>query len=153
MNAHKKMKELGFKKTAFHKPGYDPKTYESCMVLDNEGKKHEYKDGKRISTIVEKKHPKSDSFWVLKYSDVYTLWALVKNHTISIIWLENKNGKSGSNWGFTQKSHSKPGDERLKVVYNISSKDHYILQGKDQIINLLPKEVRRDFLLEQLFGK
>jgi hypothetical protein len=151
MNAHKKMKELGFRKTAFHKPGYDPKTYESCMVLDNEETKYEYKDGKHTKVILEKKHPKSDSFWVLKYSDSCTRWASVKNHDIVMIWLENKNGKSGSGnrWGFGQKN----GDERLKIIYNAFDKDHFKIQGKDQIINVLPKELRRDFILDQLFGK
>jgi|APCry1669189665_1035243.scaffolds.fasta_scaffold02539_8 hypothetical protein len=150
MNAHKKMKELGFRKTAFHKPGYDPTTYVSCMLPDNEEIKHEYKDGKYISTKFEKKHPKSNSFWVLKYSDIYTLWASVQNHDISMIWLENKSAKSiPLRYGYGQKN----GDERLKLIYNSSDKDHFKIEGKDQIINLLPKEVRRDYLLEQLFGK
>ena len=58
MNAIKKIREMGFRKTHFHKVGYDPTTYESIMLPDNEETKWEYKDGKRVSVKVEKKHPK-----------------------------------------------------------------------------------------------
>ena len=93
MNAIKKLREMGFRKTHFHKVGYDPTTYESIMLPDNEETKWEYKDGKRVSVKVEKKHPKSDSFWTLRYSENYILWALVKNHQIDKIWLDIVTGK------------------------------------------------------------
>ena len=147
MNAHKKLKEIGFKRTRFHKPGFDKVTNEWTMLLDEEEIKYEYQDFKRISTTVKKFHPKSDSFWVLKYSDTYTLWALSKNHDISKIWLENKNG-SARKWQVSKSAS----DERICLIFDLSSRESHKLMGKDQIINLLPKEVRRDFLLNQLFG-
>ena len=148
MNAIKKLREMGFRKTQFHKVGYDPTTYESIMLPDNEETKWEYKDGKRVSVKVEKKHPKSDSFWVLKYSENYILWALVKNHQIDKIWLENKlvKNKSKNVW-----NRSKDG-ERIELIFDLSKRESFPLIGKNQIMNLFPKEVRRDFLLEQLFG-
>jgi hypothetical protein len=148
MNAIKKLREMGFKKTQFHKVGYDSVTYESIMVPDIEETKSEYKEGKYFSIKVEKKHPKSDSFWTLRYSENYILWALVKNHQIDKIWLENKlvKNKSKNVW-----NRSKDG-ERIELIFDLSKRESFPLIGKNQIMNLFPKEVRRDFLLEQLFG-
>ena len=148
MNAIKKLREMGFKKTQFHKVGYDSVTYESIMVPDIEETKSEYKEGKWIFIKVEKKHPKSDSFWTLKYSENYILWSLVKNHQIDKIWLENKlvKNKSKNVW-----NRSKEG-ERIELIFDLSKRESFPLIGKNQIMNLFPKEVRRDFLLEQLFG-
>jgi hypothetical protein len=149
MNAIKKLREMGFKKTQFHKVGYDSVTYESIMVPDIEETKSEYKEGKWIFIKVEKKHPKSDSFWTLKYSENYILWSLVKNHQIDKIWLESnlvKKPKSVSPWNRLKD------DERVQLIFDLSSRESFPLGGKNQIMNLFPKEVRRDFLLEQLFS-
>jgi hypothetical protein len=151
MNSHKKLRELGFKKTNFYKPGSHPDTYESMMVLDNEDTKWEYRDGKRVSVKVEKIHPKSSSFWILKYSDNYILWCLVKNHFIDKIWLENKSGKSLGNRRILYYGRNIE-DERLKLIFDISNRDHNPLEGKNQIMNILPKEIKRDFLLDQIFN-
>lgn len=151
MNAHKKLREMGFKKTDFHKPDYDPFTYESIMILDNQDTKWVFKDGKRVSVTVEKIHPKSNSFWILKYSDNYILWCLVKNHVIDKIWLENKLGKSLGNRRILYYGRNID-DERLKLIFDISNRDHNPLEGKNQIMNILPKEIKRDFLLDQIFN-
>lgn len=135
---------MGFKKTTFHKPGYNEETYESMMVPDDVDSKWVTKDGKRVRVEIKKVHPKSDSFWTLRYNENYILWCLVKNHHIDKIWLENKLGKRY--YGGRQE------DERLKLIFDISNKDQVPLHGKDQIMNLLPKEIKRNFLLEQLFG-
>lgn len=139
---------MGFKKTQFHKVGYDAETYESIMVPDVEQDKWETINGKSVRIKVPKIHPKSDSFWTLRYSENYILWTLVKNHQIDKIWLENKLVKSKSKnvW-----NRSKD-DERVKLIFDLSSRESFPLGGKNQIMNLFPKEVRRDFLLEQLFG-
>ena len=99
-------------------------------------------DGKRVKVDKKKIHPKGDSFWTLKYSDNYILWCLVRNHQIDKIWLEDKN--KVSNTVYWNK------DERLQLVFDYNSLAP--LQGKNQIMNLLPKEIKRDFLLDQLFG-
>lgn len=139
---------MGFRRTHFHKVWYDAETYDSIMVPDIEETKWEYKDGQRISIKSEKKHPKSNSFWMLRYSENYILWCLVKNHQIDKIWLENKSikTKSKSTW-----NRSKD-DERVQLIFDLSKRESFPLGGKNQIMNLFPKEVRRDFLLEQLFG-
>ncbi len=139
MNPHKKLRELGFTKTYFYRPGYDPETYESCMLLDEYETKWKKVNGKSVSVKVNKIHPKSDSFWVLKYDENYILWCYVKSHHIDKIWIENT-------WDRFKE------DERLKLVFDSNSRESNPLKGKNQIMNLLPKEVKRDFLLEQLFS-
>jgi hypothetical protein len=151
MNAHKKLRELGFKKTNFYKPGYDPETYESCMLLDEYETKWKTVNGKSVSVKVNKIHPKSDSFWVLKYNENYILWCYVKSHQIDKIWIENKLGKSRSKSRLLYYGVGSD-DDRLKMVFDYNNRESNPLQGKNQIMNLLPKEVKRDFLLEQLFG-
>lgn len=148
MNAIKKLREMGFRKTQFHKVGYDLKTYESLMVLDIFEVKNEWIDGKLVSVKTKKNHPKSDSFWTLKYNENYTLWCLVKNHQINKIWLENKSVASlGPNlW----RKYGE--DDRLKLIFDYTHHHYSPISGKNQIINLFPKEMRRDMLLEQLFG-
>ena len=46
MNAIKKLREMGFKKTQFHRPGYDLTTNESLMVLDVFETKTEWVNGR-----------------------------------------------------------------------------------------------------------
>jgi hypothetical protein len=147
MNSHKKLRELGFKKTKFHKPGYDSETCESCMLLDEYEIKWETIGGKRVKVENKKIHPKGDSFWTLKYSENYILWCLVKNHQINKIWLEDKNKVSNDVYWKRNKK-----DERLQLVFDYNIRESSPLQGKNQIMNLLPKEIKRDFLLDQLFG-
>ena len=147
MNPHKKLRELGFRKTIFYKPGYNPGTYQSCMVPDDINISIEIIDGKRVKVEKKKIHPKGDSFWVLKYSDNYILWCLVKNHQINKIWLEDKNKISNVvYWNRSKK------DERLQLIFDYNIRESSPLQGKNQIMNLLPKEIKRDFLLDKLFG-
>jgi hypothetical protein len=148
MNPHKKLRELGFKKTNFYKPGYDPETYESCMLLDEYESKWEIINGKKVSVKVNKIHPKSDSFWMLKYNENYILWCYVKSHRIDKIWVENKLAKTTKRYTWDRFKE----DERLKLVFDYNNRESNPLHGKNQIMNLLPKEVKRDFLLEQLFG-
>lgn len=146
---------MGFKKTQFHKVGYDADTYESMMVPDIEQDKFETVNGKSVRVKVPKVHPKSDSFWMLRYSENYILWSLVKNHQIDKIWLENKSikNKSRNIWNRSKDINIMlNGDERVKLIFDLSSRESFPLGGKNQIMNLFPKEVRRDFLLEQLFG-
>jgi len=148
MNAIKKLREMGFRKTQFHRPGYDSITYESLMVLDVFETKTEWVNGRSTTIKIEKKHPKSNSFWIFKYNDNYILWCLVVNHKIGKIWLENKSVASlGPNlW----KKYGE--DDRLKLIFDYSHYQSSPISGKNQIINLFPKEMRRDYLLEQLFG-
>lgn len=147
MNPHKKLRELGFRKTIFYKPGYNPVTYEACMVPDDVEVSYNFVDGKRVKVEKKKTHPKGDSFWTLKYSENYILWCLVKSHHIDKIWLEDKNKVSNVvYWNRSKK------DERLQLVFDYNIRESSPLQGKNQIMNLLPKEIKRDFLLDQLFG-
>lgn len=145
MNIHTKLRGMGFKKTQFRKPEYSRSHGEQIMVLDIEETKYEYIGGISKSYVVDKKHPKSNSFYVLNYSKDYTLWALIENHELSLIYLENKNFvKEEYSW-----MREKP---RISVVYNRRNKDVIKPGCKNDIINTFPKELRRDYLLDQLFN-
>lgn len=145
MNAHKKLKELGFKKTCFHTISYDRSTYEPIMVPDNEIFRTLSNEGS-VSLSVRKSYPKSDSFWICKFSDVYTMWVHVKSQSIYYIWLEDKSVKF-SRYASTYK---KP--ERIKLVYNLSDRNSYRLKGINDILNLFPTVIRRDLFLSKLFS-
>ena len=125
MNSHKKLRELGFKKTKFHKPGYDSETCESCMLLDEYEIKWETIGGKRVKVENKKIHPKGDSFWTLKYSENYILWCLVKNHQINKIWLEDKNKVSNDVYW---KRNIK--DERLQLVFDYILENHHLFKAR-----------------------
>jgi hypothetical protein len=146
MNDIKKLKSMGFRKTEIHKVIYDSTTYELLMVPDIEEVKIEYKDGKRIQKNIKKIHPKSDSFWYLKYNENCILWCLAKNHQINKIWIEDKSIKDKSK---RDRNKNKESVELIFDLYNIGSSP---LQGRNQIMDLFPKEIKRDFLLDQLFG-
>lgn len=136
MNIHNKLRQLGFKKTQFYKVEDDDK-YIPNMVPDNLVVKYEYLDGKYIKKSETKIHPKSDSFWKLKYNQNFILWALINNHRLSTIWLENVHSMNPN---------------RITTIYNVYNKENKIIGGKNDIINILPKELKRDFLLRQLFN-
>lgn len=139
MNVIKKLREMGFKKSLFMKISYDKSSHESIMIPDIEKIVYNYIDGKKISKIEKKEHPKSNSFWKLDYNRNYTIWCLVKNYSINTIWLENN-------------SQNKFSKERIIVIYDYDKNGTYLIISKSEIINLFPKEIKRNLLIEQLFG-
>ena len=89
MNDLKALKNLGFKRTNFRKVGYDSHSHLQKMILDVEDSKTEYKNGKQYKSTLKKVHPKSSSFWMLKYDAYRTFWCLVRNYHIDKIWIED----------------------------------------------------------------
>ncbi len=151
MNAHKKLRGMGFKKTKFYIPGYHPESGEYTMLLDEERESTKMVDGKTIKIKEKKIHPKSDSFWIFNYNTLYTFWAKTQNDIISTIWIENKSVKL-INTGMSYWSSNKRRDERLKVIYDINNRGSFRITNKEEIMNILPKDVKRDFILDQLFS-
>lgn len=124
---------MGFKQCEFRKPEYDYKTGIESMVLDNVEKKHDYINGKWTAIEIEKKHPKWDKFYCLKFSEQITVWMYIERQsTIKNIWIEGKFKKGVENIY----SYGKP------LQFN----------SKNDIINLFPKEIKRDFILNSLFS-
>ena len=146
MNTHTKLLGMGFRKTKICKPEYQSELGYSIMVPDEKEWKYDIK-GKR-SELTEKSHPKSNSFYKLEYSDIYSIWVSVENFDISKIWLYNVNGVPESNRSRYWASDRK---ERMYEIYTIRDMNSYRIESKTDILNLLPKEVRRDFILNELF--
>jgi len=125
---------MGFKQCEFHKPKYDYKSGRETMIPDDVETKTERVNGKWITTEIEKKHPKWDKFYKLKFSDNITIWIYIERQsTIKNIWMESDRIKKG-------------------VEHLYTSNKPFILNGKNDIINLFPKEIKRDFILGQLFS-
>lgn len=147
MNTHVKLREIGFTKTAFHKPSeYNDGTHNN-MILDNVTRKWDYikKIGQYGWTEIPKQHPKSNSFWKLVFNEKYTIWISVKNNIIDKVWLEDKEMKRPL--GYRSSVFSNPEDP-LKTIYTYETINK--ITSKRQIINLLPMSIRRDFIIRDL---
>lgn len=147
MNATKKLRELGFSKVPFHKPcEYNDGSCDN-MVLDNVIKKWDRKkDGSYGWIETPKIHPKSNSFWKLDFNERYTIWISVVNNLIFEIWLEDKLKRKPI--GYRSRSSLYAEVEPMQNIYKYDSVNK--IASKKQILNLLPKEIRRDFLLKDL---
>ena len=147
MNTHSKLREIGFIKTAFHKPYEYNDGSHNNMVLDNVTRKWDYikKTGQYGWTEIPKIHPKSNSFWKLVFNEKYTIWISVKNNIIDKIWLEDKETKRPL--GYRSSVFPNPEDP-LKTIYTYETINR--ITSKKQIINLLPMSIRRDFIIRDL---
>ena len=141
MNIHNKLREIGFNKTAFHKP--NDLLAGNNMVLDNVVQKWSMKkDGSYGYIEISKIHPKSNSFWKLDFNEKYTIWISVVSNNINKIWLDDKEKKR---LRFVREySH----EDYLKTIYTYS--DIIKITSKKQIINLLPTDIKRDFIIKDL---
>lgn len=137
MNIHNKLKEMGFKKTKFYKLAY--KYDGSVMEVDEFEDKYVITNGVRKTITSKKIHPKSNSFWIMKYNDIYTLYVLVKNCELNTIYLEDNNFKPNS-------------DGPVSKIYDYNRMGVFKLNSKLDIINLLPTEIKRDFTLNRIFN-
>ena len=147
MNATKKLKELGFSKISFHKP--NPHNDGEAMVLDNFTTKYvlDKKTNSYVQVKETKIHPKQDSHWKLNFNGQYVLWVMVKNNIIDKIYLENKSIDV-----VPKKTYAFSLRDDLTELYNFNGSFGTVIKitSKKQIFNLLPKEIRRDFLLKDL---
>ena len=143
MNIHNKLREIGFNKTAFHKPYEYNDGSHNNMVLDNVTRKWDYikKSGQYGWTEIPKQHPKSNSFWKLIFNEKYTIWISVKDK----VWLEDKEMKRPL--GYRSSIFSNPEDP-LKTIYTYETINR--ITSKKQIINLLPTAIKRDFIIRDL---
>ena len=149
MNIHNKLKSLGFKKTQIHRTEWHSTESRRTMVPDVERRETKYVPGtfKSESVMVRIVHPKGDSFYKLSYGDNFILWASVKNHTLDSMWVETINFKSGQRlYGRNDTS-----GDGLKLVYDVNDRDTVHVKGSNEIIDVLPTALRRDFLLSKLF--
>ncbi len=128
MNAILKIRNMGFKKTEFMKVESNWNGT-SVMIPDNVDTKVTIIDGKRKTEVLKKVHPKYNSFHVMEYLNI-KIWVLVKRNNIHSIWLEKEN--------------------KVESIYNILNGKILPINSKRDIINLLPKNIQRDFLLKEL---
>lgn len=142
MNTHIKLREIGFTKTAFHKPYEYMDGGTNNMVLDNVVKKWgQLKGGTYGWTEIPKLHPKSNSFWKLVFNERHTIWVSVVNNNIDKVWIEDKEIKRPLGYGTRNESP-------LKTIYTYETINKII--SKRQIINLLPAAIKRDFIIRDL---
>lgn len=148
MNTTKKLRELGFSKIPFHKPYEYNDGSHTNMVLDNVTKKWERKkDGSYGWTEIPKVHPKANSFWKLDFNERYTIWISVVNHIIYEIWFEDKLKKRPIGY-YRSRSSLYDEIEPLQTIYRYDPSNKIV--SKKQIVNLLPKDIKRDFIIKDL---
>ena len=137
MNTHSKLREIGFIRTAFHKPNQFSDG--ANMLPDNIDRKWGLrKDGTNVCIEIPKIHPKSNSFWKLDFNEKYTIWISVVSNNIDKIWLDNKE---------IVRLRGYSNEDYLKTIYTY--RDIKITR-KRQIINLLPADIKRDFIIRDL---
>lgn len=144
MNVHNKLKGLGFVKTDFYKINDSFNPSRDAMILDNVEKKLVYdSNGRYTFTNVPKKHPKSNSFWKLVFNEQYVLWISVVGNKIHTIMLEDKDVKFENRF-ITRKD--------VRILYDTSYPNlgKFIISGKNDILNVLPKEIKREFVLKNI---
>jgi hypothetical protein len=132
MNIHNKLKEIGFKKCGYYRPEYS-KEDGWQMVRDDIQTITKYKDGKFIKLVEFKTHRKTNSVYKFNYTRSIRFWAFIYHNLLRDIIIENFEEDPKSN-------------KRILTI-NISIDQ---IKSKADIINLLPKELRRDYQLKQL---
>lgn len=130
MNIHKKLIDLGFKKIDPHKLEFDSQV----------GKKFiKYKDLKLDV-------PKWTFTYYFEFSKSVKVWSIVQKHTIISIYVESEN--IDKNKTLTIKNRTYYGDHIKLVFSNVGGQS---LESIDNIIQFLPKEVKRDLIISKLF--
>lgn len=137
MNLKNKIVHMGFRKCQFHRMEWDRETGKNVMVLDNYKTESRYdrelKKWTRYETKVQ--HPKWSKFYSMEINDGVKIWMLIERDTIRKVWLDSIGLKEGA-----------------KVIYDssIRYKEPVVINGKKDIINLFPKEIKRDFILRDI---
>lgn len=143
MNVHNKLKSLGFIKTDFYKINDSMSMCKDALVLDNFVRKLVYDDKGKYSYLdIKKTHPKSNSFWKFIFNEQYTLWISVIANRISTIMLEDKNVNQEFN-SYYRKD--------VTILYEkINSGGNFIISSKNDIFNVLPIHIKREFILKNI---
>lgn len=127
MNTHKVLLKLGFKICGPHKLESNF-NYKQIIVPDLTVKKRV--NAKYIE--VKKIHLKNKKFYNQIYNKNLTIWVITINSIITNIWLdENKSD--------------------INIVYDIRRQKNYLIKSKSDIINLLPKDIKRNLIIDILF--
>lgn len=134
MNLGKKISNMGFKKTQFHKSEYDYNLKRRVMVpyVYEVNKHYDRKEKVWITTKKKVNHPKWSNFYVLKMNKELKVWMLTDKDIIVKVWVEYTKG--------------------VKEIYNTRTKSTYSINSKMDIIKLFPKEIQRDFILRDILG-
>lgn len=130
---------MGFRKSQFHRMEWNREIGKHVMVLDNYVKKTKYDRElkKWISTETKIKHPKWSKFYSIDINKGVKIWMLVERDVIRKVWLDSIGLKEG-----------------VKVIYdsNTKYKNTIVINSKADIINLFPKEIKRDFIIKDILG-
>lgn len=132
MNIHNKLKEIGFKKCGYYRSEYS-KEDGWRMVRDDIQTITKYKDGKLIKVTEFKTHRKTSSVYKLNYTKKIKFWAFIYHNILREILIENFEEDPKSN----------------KRILTINTSIDQI-NSKSDIINLLPKEIKRDYQIRQI---
>jgi hypothetical protein len=134
MNIHNKLREIGFKKCGFYRSEYDKETGWN-MVPDHSYQLNKMVGGKFTKVTQFKNHPKSNSVYKMSIDKSIIIWAFIRKNLLSEILVENKNENPKSN-------------DRIVKIWNGSTG---IPTSKNDILNFLPKNIKRELILKQLF--
>ena len=132
MNIHNKLKEIGFKKCGYYRSEYS-KEDGWRMVRDDIQTITKYKDGKLIKVTEFKTHRKTNSVYKFNYTRNIRFWAFIYHNILREILIENFEEDPKSN----------------KRILTINTSIDQI-NSKSDIINLLPKEIKRDYQIRQI---
>lgn len=135
MNLKNKIVHMGFRKCQFHRMEWDREIGKNIMVLDHYITKSVYDRELKKWIIRETKveHPKWSRFYSMEVNNGVTIWMLIERDYIKRIWLDSVGLKEG-----------------VKVIYDNSKP--VTINGKRDIINLFPKEIKRDFIIKDILG-
>jgi hypothetical protein len=103
------------------------------MVRDDIQTITKYKDGKFIKVVEFKTHRKTSSVYKLNYTKKIKFWAFIYHNILREILIENFEEDPKSN----------------KRILTINTSIDQI-NSKSDIINLLPKEIKRDYQIRQI---
>ena len=132
MNIHKKLVELGFKKIEPHKLEYDKLRGKSFI---------KYKELKIDA-------PKWIFTYHFQFSKETKVWAIVEKHTEITIYVESATPVDRKTLSIKNRLYY--GDYINRVYTNIGG-SFPPLEGIGNIIQFLPKEVKRDLIISKLF--
>lgn len=139
MNLKNKIVHMGFRKCQFHRMERDREIGKNVMVLDNYKTESRYDRELKKWTRYETKvhHPKWSKFYSMEINNGVKIWMLIERDVIRKVWLDSIGLKEG-----------------VKVIYDnsIRYKEPVVINGKKDIINLFPKEIKRDFILRDILG-
>lgn len=127
MNIYKLMNNMKFSSCVPHRREFSLAERKNVMVPDIYEKKYEKINGTLKLVLKKKYHHKWQKFFKNVIGN-YTIWVKVDKDIISNIWVENENNN-------------------IEIIVNNLS-----IKSKLDFVNIFPKEVRRDLIINNLFN-